>query len=306
MPNSTFHPDLRRIAAVLPRGLVGPRRLAVLRALQRLGQPNRVRQGIEVVPVGPISLRLHRPSPAPASPAPAILWIHGGGYVMGNAAQDDGICRHLASALGALVAAVDYRLAPEHPFPVPLHDCHEALVWLASRDDVDGGRIAIAGASAGGGLTAALTLLARERDQVRPVFQLLTYPMLDDRTTARPSANERDLRLWNTPANRFGWRSYLGTEPGGDGVSELAAPARAENLSGLPPAWIGVGSLDLFAAEDTVYADRLRAAGVPCDLLLVDGAFHGFDLVSAKAPVSRSFRAAQVDALARAFADPHP
>jgi acetyl esterase/lipase len=225
---------------------------------------------------------------------------------MGNAAQDDGVCRHLAAALGALVAAVDYRLAPEHPFPVPLHDSHEALVWLASRDDVDESRIAIGGASAGGGLTASLALLARERDEVRPAFQLLTYPMLDDRTAARQSANERDLRLWNTASNRFGWCSYLGTDPGGNDVSGLAAPARAENLSGLPPAWIGVGSLDLFAGEDMAYADRLRAAGVPCELLVVPGAFHGFDLIRPNAPISRSFRAAQVAAFARAFADPHP
>jgi len=302
---SSFHPDLRWIAAILPRGIVGPRRLPLLRALQRLGQPRRADAGIEVVRVGPIGLRLHRPSSAPSGPAPAVLWIHGGGYVLGSAAQDDGICRHLASALGAVVAAVDYRLAPEHPFPVPLHDCHDALVWLASRDDVDRHRIAIAGASAGGGLTAALALLAREREEVRPVFQLLTYPMLDDRTTVRPSAYERDLRVWNTASNRFGWGSYLGTTPGGDGVSGLAAAARAEHLAGVAPAWIGVGSLDLFAAENTAYAERLRAAGVACELLVVPGAFHGFDLISPNAPVSRSFRSAQIDALAAALRLPH-
>lgn len=306
MPTSTFHPDLRRIARLLPRGIVGPRRLKLMRALQRLGRPNSIRPAIEIVALGSISLRLHRPSPARASQAPAILWMHGGGFVIGNAAQDDDICNHLASSLGALVAAVDYHLAPEHPFPVPLHDCHDALVWLASRGDVDRRRIAIGGASAGGGLTAALALLARERDEVRPVFQLLTYPMLDDRTATQPSANERDLRLWNTASNHFGWRSYLGTEPGGGDVSGLAAPARAEDLSALPPAWIGVGSLDLFAAEDTTFAERLRAAGVPCDLLVVPGAFHGFDLVSPNAPVSRSFRAAQVEALARGFAEQRP
>lgn len=303
MSTSRFHPDLRRIAAVLPRGVVGPRLLPVMRALQRLGQSSRVRPEIQVVRLGPVSLRLHRPSTLPAGPGPAVLWIHGGGYVMGDAAQDDGLCAHLASSLGALVAAVDYRLAPEHPFPLPLHDCHDALVWLASRKGVDDRRIAIGGASAGGGLTAALALLARERGQVRPVFQLLSYPMLDDRTALKRSPHERDVRLWNTSSNRFGWRSYLGTDPGGEGVSGLAAPARAEDLSGLPPAWVGVGSLDLFAAEDVAYADRLRAAGVPCEVLLVEGAFHGFDLVRPEAPVSRSFRAAQVDALARAFVD---
>ena len=126
-----------------------------------------------------------------------MLWIHGGGYVIGSAAQDDAVCRHLAHELGRLVAAVDYRLAPEHPFPVPLHDCHDALVWLANRGDVDADRVAIGGASAGGGLAAALALLARDRAEVRPAFQLLSYPMLDDRTALRTDIDERHFRLWN-------------------------------------------------------------------------------------------------------------
>lgn len=302
MPNDhAFHPDLRLSAALLPRGIIGPRSLRVLRSLQRLGVPSSSGPGTEVVRAGAITIRLHRPSPAPAIPAPALLWIHGGGYVLGNAAQDDAICRHLARSLGALVAAVEYRLAPEHPFPTPLHDCHDALVWLARHADVDSTRVAIGGASAGGGLAAALALLARERAEVRPVFQLLTYPMLDDRNVVGPAPYERRLRLWNTAANRFGWRSYLGTEPGAANVSGLAAPARAEDLSGLPPAWIGVGTLDLFAAEDAAYAARLRASGVACDLMVVPGAFHGFDAVRPNAPVSRTFRAAQVEAVAAAF-----
>jgi acetyl esterase/lipase len=230
-----------------------------------------------------------------------VLWIHAGGFVIGNAIREDDRCRELARALGAVVAAVDYRLAPEHPFPTPLHDCHDALTWLADRDEVDASRIAIGGSSAGGGLAAGLALLARERREVRPIFQLLVYPMLDDRTATRDSEHERDLRLWNSSSNRFGWRSYLGHEPGTDGVSALAAPARAYDLSGLPPAWIGVGSLDLFAGEDIAYAHRLQAAGVACELCVIDGAYHGFDVVHHTAPVSREFHTAQVDALARAL-----
>jgi acetyl esterase/lipase len=227
--------------------------------------------------------------------------MHGGGYVIGNAAQEDRFCHQIAHGLGAIVAAVDYRLAPEHPFPTPLHDCHDALVWLAGLTEVDRSRIAIGGASAGGGLAAALALLTRERAEVRPMFQLLRYPMLDDRTAARTDVDERDVRLWNIASNRFGWRSYLGAEPGADGIDPLAAVARASDLTDLPPAWIGVGSLDLFQAEDLVYARRLEAAAVPCRVSVVEGAFHGFDVIRPKATVSRCFHAQQVEALRTAF-----
>ena len=156
-----------------------------------------------------------------------MLWVHGGGYVMGTAAQDDRICRRFADRLDIVVAAVDYRLAPDHPFPVPLHDCYDALTWLTHQPEVDPTRVAVGGASAGGGLAAALTLLARERSQVDLCFQLLAYPMLDDRTTLRRDIDERTLRLWSIKANRFGWQSYLGRAPGSTEVSPLAAPSRA-------------------------------------------------------------------------------
>jgi acetyl esterase/lipase len=220
---------------------------------------------------------------------------------MGAAAQDDAFCRRVAAELGVLVAAVDYRLAPEHRFPTALEDCNDALGWLAARADVDRGRIAIGGASAGGGLAAALALLARERGDVTPAFQLLSYPMLDDRTALRADIDERYLRLWDNRANHFGWRAYLGQEPGGPDVSPLAAPARSEDLAGLPPAWIGVGTLDLFHDEDLAYAARLREAGVACELHVVEGAFHGFDAVLPKAGVSRHYWDVQIDALRRAW-----
>lgn len=251
--------------------------------------------------LGAISLRVHHAPPGTPRPYPALLWIHGGGYVMGNASQDDALCRAVAERIGACVAAVDYRLAPEHPFPVPLHDCHDALVWLAARPDVDAARIAIGGASAGGGLAAALALFARERADVAPVLQLLSYPMLDDRTATRRDIDERHFRLWNNDSNRFGWASYLGTDPGSPDVSGLAAPARHDDFHGLPAAWIGVGTLDLFHDEALAYAERLRAAGVPCVVERVPGAFHGFDSVRPHASVTKRFRAAQLHALATAF-----
>jgi acetyl esterase/lipase len=298
---SLFDPELRRVARVLPRRAVTKRNLPVIRFLLGL-QARRRPSDVEVHAVGEVSVRLHRPLGAGAGPLPAVLWIHGGGYVIGTAAQEDTTCRRFARRLGALVAAVDYRLAPEHPFPTPLDDCHDALAWLAARDDVDPSRVAIGGASAGGGLAAGLALLARDRGEVRPVAQVLAYPMLDDRTVLRAGVDERNLRLWDNRANRFGWSSYTGVPPGSPEVSGFAAPARHEDLTGLPPAWIGVGTLDLFHDEDVTYAERLRDAGVDCDLDVVDGAFHGFDIVRPKVEVSRAFAAAQDATFAAAFA----
>jgi acetyl esterase/lipase len=151
-------------------------------------------------------------------------------------------------------------------------------------------------------LAAALALLAQERAELRPAFQLLTYPMLDDRTATRTDTDtdETNHRMWTNNSNRFGWHSYTGYPPGSAEISGLAAPARYGDLSGLPPAWIGVGTFDLFYEESLVYANRLKAAGVERELLVVDGAFHAFDITHPKAGVSRTFRAAQVEALAAA------
>ena len=298
-PPDPVHPDLRRIAPWLPRGPIGPRSIGVIRALGGLSG-GKATGGVTVESVGAVSVRLHGPL-ASLTPRPALLWIHGGGYVIGSAAQDDAVCRHFAERLGIVVAAVDYRLAPEHAFPVPLHDCYDALKWLARQPSVDATRLAVGGASAGGGLAAGRALLARDRGELPLAFQLLSYPMLDDRTTLRTDIDERNFRLWNNRSNRFGWQSYLGVAPGSDGVDGTAAPARASDLSGLPPAWLGVGTLDLFYDEVLDYAARLDRAGVASQLDVVDGAFHGFDSVRATAGVSRAYRAAQVAALAAAL-----
>jgi acetyl esterase/lipase len=294
-----FHPDLHGVARWLPRGAVNRRTLKPIRWLGGL-QAKMPANFVEVKSVAAVSVRLHRPLRSEES-MPAMLWIHGGGFVMGTAGQDDAVCRHFAQELGIIVAAVEYRLAPEQPFPVPLDDCYDALLWLAHQPNVDATRIAVGGASAGGGLAAALALLAHERGEVQLAFQLLSYPMLDDRTANRLDVDERNFRLWNTKANRFGWQSYLGHSPGGPGVSGLAAPSRYDDLGGLPPAWIGVGTLDLFHDEDVAYAQRLSAAGVTCDLEVVKGAFHGFDLIRPKAGVAQAFRSAQVAALGAAL-----
>jgi acetyl esterase/lipase len=207
----------------------------------------------------------------------------------------------VAATLGVLVAAVDYRRAPEHRYPVPLDDCFDAFMWLTERPYVDPARVAVAGASAGGGLAAGVALRARDREVRAPAFQLLSYPALDDRTAVRVDLDERNARVWDNRANLFAWRCYLGVEPGSPDVSPFAAPGRHPDLSGLPPAWIGVGTADLFHEEVVTYGQRLREAGVGCEIHVIDGAFHGFDAVCPDAPVSHEYRAAQLDALGRAL-----
>ncbi len=290
--------ELRPIARFLPRGL-GPRALRFAKRLTAL-QGRRRPEDVDIVSVGDgIEVRVHRPRGAGSSePAGALLWMHGGGFVIGHPAQDDRNCRRIADQLGVVVAAVRYRLGPEDPYPAGLHDCHDALEWLAAQPDVDEARIAIGGASAGGGMAASLALLARDRGAVAPAFQLLSYPMLDDRTVVRTDIDETGFRLWNNRSNRYGWTSYLGASPGAADADPIAVPARHEDLAGLPPAWIGVGTLDLFHDEDVAYAERLAAAGVPCELVVVEGAYHGFDGVAPKARVSREYTRAMLDALA--------
>ena len=230
-----------------------------------------------------------------ATALPALLWIHGGGYVIGSADQDDLAVKSIVSTVGCAAVSVDYRLAPETPHPGPVEDCYAALKWLythAGELGVDSARIAIGGASAGGGLTAALALLTRDRGEVPLIFQLLIYPMLDDRTAsdaalAEPHPYTGEF-IWTAASNHFGWKALLGQEPGGPTVSPYAAAARAEHLEGLPPTFISVGALDLFLEEDLEYARRLMRAGVPTELHVYPGAFHGFDMV-ADAKVSQAF-----------------
>jgi len=294
----SFHPELRA-ARFLPRSIINARTLSMLRVLTKLTGRAR-RPDAQVVSVdADVSVHVFRPSSARPR-TPALLWIHGGGMVLGDAAQDSDFCRRIAEQLNIVVASVEYRLAPEHPFPTPPDDCYTALQWLSREPDIDPARIAIGGESAGGGLAAALAILAKERGEIRPVLQLLSYPMLDDRTTTRTDINARRLRIWSPASNRFGWRSYLGSATA-DNVPPLAAPARYENLAGLPPAWIGVGTNDRFHDEDVTYAQRLQQAGVATTLHVVPGAYHNFDSIESKAAVSLAFGQARTTALDEAL-----
>jgi len=298
VPNTEFHPELRRSARLLPKQLITPGTVPIIRVagrlLRRHDPDDPKAPEVLTLPSG-VEVRLHRPAGS-AAPGPALLWLHGGGYVVGDAAQDDELCRRFASELGATIASVNYRLAPEHPYPAPVEDCYSALVWLSGLPSVDPARVAIGGASAGGGLAAALALLTRDRGEIALSAQLLVYPMLDDRTVLRTDIDDAGHRLWNQSSNKFGWRAYLGAAD-----PNVAVPARREDLAGLPPAWIGVGTLDLFHDEDLAYAERLRAADVPCEVMVVAGAFHGFDGIMPKASVSQSFFASQCELLKTAF-----
>ena len=305
-PSAGFHPDLAR-ARFIPRIVFGPR---TVRFLQRIDRGAGSAPHIDDVAVEQltipasngahdISLRVYRPRDL-ATPAPALLWLHGGGFVMGNEAQAEADQVQLSRELGITVVSVGYRLAPEHPSPSAVEDAYSALTWLWAQSgerNVDPSRIAIGGASAGAGLAASLALLAHDRGEVRPAFQLLTYPMLDDRTVLRTDVDTRYVRMWEPGSNRYAWRAYLGQEPGLANVSPYAAPARRSDLTGLPPAWIGVGTVDLFYDEDLTYAQRLADAGVPCEISIVDGAFHAFDMF-ANANVVKEFKAARTLALA--------
>ena len=250
-----------------------------------------------------VLVRVYAPEAA-SDPLPALLWIHGGGYVLGDVAGDDQRCREMVSNVGCVVASVEYRLAPETPHPGPLHDCYAGLLWLAEQASelgVDRSRIAIGGASAGGGLAAGLGLFARDRAEVPLTYQLLIYPMIDDTNIAQAGDGVEDTLVWTRESNLIGWRSLLGQEPGSDGVSMYAAASRADDLSGLPPTYLCVGDIDLFMAEDVDYAQRLVAAGVATELHVYPGGYHAFDGFAADSALGRQFLTDRDNALRRAL-----
>ena len=222
----------------------------------------------------------------------ALLWIHGGGMVVGAAVQDDARCRDVAQALDIVVVSVDYRLSPSHPHPATLADCRAAWGWLLSRAaqrGVDPSRLAIGGQSAGGGLAAALVQRLHDEGGPQPVAQWLFCPMLDDRTAANRDLDAQRHFVWANDANRLGWSALLGQEPGAATTPAYAVPARREDLSGLPDAWIGTGSIELFRDEDAAYARRLQRAGVHVTLDEVPGAPHAFETIAAHTDTSRRY-----------------
>jgi acetyl esterase/lipase len=303
-------PELRHAALWVPMSL---RSDIVLRAMRRrmarsaaaTPAPAGIQLRAERVPAvdGRPALRvLVYERPGRARPSGALLWIHGGGLVMGTPEMDHDLCSRFAAELGIAVVNVDYRLAPDHPFPAALDDCHGALAWVHARAHalgIDVARVAVGGGSAGGGLAACLAQLAHDRGGPPIRFQLLQYPMLDDRTALR---SESDALVWTNASNRYGWSAYLGHPVCDAEPRPYAAAARRSELAGLPPAWIGIGDIDLFHDECLDYASRSSAAGVPCELYAVPGMYHGADRFAASAPSMQTFTDRMTAALRSALA----
>lgn len=276
--------------------------VGAVQGLSRLRRgPRRVDgRPVAVLPSGERTGRLHRPERPVGA---ALLWIHGGGYLVGAPWVNDRACARLARELGLVVLAAGYRLAPRHPFPAALDDCRAAWQWLvehASELGVDPARIAVAGLSAGGGLAAALAQRLADEGALRPAAQVLIAPMLDDRTAARRELDAEAHLVWDNRANRAAWRWYLGRELGVAEMPPYAVPARRPSLAGLPPAWIGVGDVDLFWEEDRAYAERLAESGVSCTFVAFPGAPHGFETFAPHSAASRRLWT-EVDAFLRRY-----
>ncbi len=306
---SNIHPDLQQLARKFPAMNCSKNNIWLIRWLVRLTPPAKKPDGVIIENIfipgrdDQPKVRLRKYTPKSSAEAiPVLIWLHGGGYIMGKPEMDDRLCSSFVQDLGIAVVSVDYRYAPKHPFPAGLEDSYAALLWVASQAKelgIDGQRIAIGGASAGAGLAAALVQFAHDQQKITPVFQLLVYPMLDDRTCLRGDDGSNNYESWNQTSNRFGWESYLGKQYGEEEIPAYAVPARRQDLSGLPPAWMGVGTLDLFYDEDMAYAQRLTESGVSCEIKVVPGAFHGFDVFDVDIPVVQDFRKSQLAALKR-------
>ncbi|WP_409346030.1 alpha/beta hydrolase [Paenibacillus sp. MBLB4367] len=248
-------------------------------------------------------VKIYEPIRREGAKLPALLWIHGGGYVLGHPDVDDALCESFVQGADCVIISPDYRLAPEHPYPAGIEDCYAALLWMtnaAEELNIDLSRIAIGGASAGGGLCAALALMARDRGGPSICLQMPLYPMIDDRNITPSSHEITDPAVWNRANNVAAWKMYLGEHVMGD-ISPYAAPIRATNLAGLPPAYTCVGQLDPFRDETMDYVARLAQAGVDVEFQLYPGCYHGFEHVVPTAEISRRARNGYINALARAF-----
>ena len=264
---------------------------ALVRGLIAFGMrvaPGKKVDGVKrrVVHDGDVSVRIYTPENANGS---GLLWIHGGGLVIGAAKMDDRLCGETAQQLGVTIVSVDYRLAPQHPYPAAIDDCHAAWRWLAANAGelgIDTARVAVGGQSAGGGLAACL--VQRLHDEGAAVAaQWLFCPMLDDRTAADRDHDVTMHYIWNNRSNLVGWSSYLGTAPGAPSIPPYAAAARREDLAGLPPTWIYASDIELFHNEDREYARRLEAAGVDVTFEAVHAAPHGFEAWARDTPLAR-------------------
>jgi acetyl esterase/lipase len=247
-----------------------------------------------------ITVRIYRPVGA-STDLPGVYFIHGGGMILGNVAGEDAAATLICDQVGAVVVSVEYRLAPENPHPAPVEDCYAGLVWMAknaSELGVDPDRIAVYGASAGGGLTIATALLARDRGGPVLRFMMPIYPMIDDRNETSSSREIVDIGIWDREGNIQAWEWYLA----GKDADHYAAPARAEDVSGLPPAFIDVGTVDLFRDEDIAFAQRLMEAGVPCELHVYPGSYHAAETFAPESALSQRIWGNRIDGLKRAFA----
>jgi acetyl esterase/lipase len=293
-------PDLRSPVLPLIAQSLTVRKLPAFRAIFRV----RTNPGPGVVVTHrftgepPVRMMVFTPQDR-AESRPAVLWIHGGGYVVGNPEFEAAGTGRLVRDLGVVAVSPDYRLAPEHPFPAGLDDCMAALRWMLSNADelgIDAARVAVVGASAGGGLAAAVAQRCHD-EGIGLAAQVLVYPMLDDRCALRRDHDGQGRFAWTPDSNLYGWSAYLGRPPRMSEAPEYASPARRVDVSGLAPAWVGVGRLDVFHDEDVDYAQRLTAAGVPCELVTVEGMYHGADGIKPKAPSMRAFRDSMLDHL---------
>jgi len=312
---SLVDPELRPLLDLFPAYTLTDESLATVRAgmVARAadlpipnGAPQPVERFVKGAPGAPaVRVLIFDPGFA-GQLRPAVLHIPGGGYVLSTTDVMAAGNASLAQALGCVVVSVDYRIAPETPYPGPLDDCYAALQWLyaeAGALHVDPQRIGVAGVSAGGGLAAALALLVRDRGEMSLAFQHLTYPMLDDRTCTATDQHPFTGNLaWNRASNAYGWRALLAQEPGSADVAQYAAPARADNLAGLPPTFLGIGALDLFLDENLEYARRLTRAGVAVELHVYPGAFHSFERAVDAGVTHEAIRISR-RAYARFFAD---
>ena len=296
-------PDIELSEAILPLVRAAPARFAVdPRDVERTAMRQVKVPGPQGAPDVPVLV--YRTKNA-VGELPCILHIHGGGYVSGSAASMEAVHRPLAADLNCCIVSVDYRLAPETRYPGAVEDCYAVLRWISAnaRDlGIDLRRLGVMGESAGGGLAAALTLLVRDRGEFSLAFQHLVYPMLDDRTCVAPEPHPFTGEfVWTRQRNHFGWRCLLGVEPGSEGVSPYAAPARATDLRNLPPLFLSTAALDLFLEENLEYARRLVRSAVPVELHVYPGAFHGFQWAPT-AGVSMMAARDTRDALRRAMA----
>jgi acetyl esterase/lipase len=241
---------------------------------------------------------------ADGAPRPAIVHAHGGGMVLGDRRFGVEAFLPYVAEGNAVVVSVEYRLAPEHPDPAPVEDCYAGLVWTAKNAaelGIDPEHIMIAGSSAGGGLAAGTALLARDRAFPKLSHQILICPMLDDRFETHSSRMLDEEGFWDRNSNLFGWTALLGERRGGPDVSQYAAPARAEDLTGLPRTYIDTGSAETFRDETLTYARRLSEAGVSVDLHMWGGGFHGFDTLAGHSALSRASLATRDEFVRRAL-----